>query len=107
MDEDEVEIDIDWEGWNDFVELDQTEEREEDWDYDDEFALVVLMREESVQADILICLTCGEVLVHCGCERMSPNCRFPEVRISYRSQSNVFLGGNGSITGSIPSAFWK
>jgi hypothetical protein len=68
MAEDEVEIDIDWEGWDEFVELDQTEEREEDWDYDDEFALVVLMREESVQADVSICLGCGEVLAHCGCD---------------------------------------
>jgi hypothetical protein len=68
MDEDEVEIDIDWEGWNDFVELDQTEEREEDWDYEDEFALVVLMRAESDQEDIMICLACGEVLAHCGCD---------------------------------------
>jgi hypothetical protein len=68
MDEDEVEIDIDWRGWDEFVELDQTEEQEEDWDYEDEFALVVEMREESVQADVMICLTCGEVLAHCGCD---------------------------------------
>ena len=68
MDEDEVEIDIDWEGWNDFVELDQTEEREEDWDYEDEFALVVLMRAESARADVMICLVCGEVIAHCGCD---------------------------------------
>ncbi len=69
MDEDEVEIDIDWEGWNDFVELDQTEEREEDWDYDDEDARIIsaLLR-ESIAADILICLACGEVLAHCGCD---------------------------------------
>jgi len=48
MDEDDV---PDWFGlddWDDdFVELDQTEEQEEDWDYDDEFALVIDMREES------------------------------------------------------------
>ena len=68
MAEDEVEIDIDWEGWDEFVELDQTEEQEEDWDYEDEFALVVEMREESAQADVMICLTCGEVLAHCGCD---------------------------------------
>jgi hypothetical protein len=69
MDEDEVEIDIDWEGWNDFVELDQTEEREEDWDYDDEDARIIsaLLR-ESLAADIMICLACGEVLAHCGCD---------------------------------------
>ena len=68
MAEDEVEIDIDWEGWDEFVELDQTEEQEEDWDYDDEFALVIEMREESAQADVMICLVCGEVLAHCGCD---------------------------------------
>jgi len=68
MAEDEVEIDIDWRGWDEFVELDQTEEQEEDWDYDDEFALVVDMREESARADVLICLACGEVLAHCGCD---------------------------------------
>jgi len=69
MDEDDV---PDWFGlddWDDdFVELDQTEEQEEDWDYDDEFALVIDMREESARADVLICLTCGEVLAHCGCD---------------------------------------
>ena len=56
----------DWD--DDFVELDQTEEQEEDWNFDDEFALVVMMREESVQADVIICLECGEVLAHCGCD---------------------------------------
>lgn len=69
MAEDDV---ADWFGlddWDDdFVELDLNEEREEDWDYDDEFALVVFMREESAQEDVLICLSCGEVLAHCGCD---------------------------------------
>ena len=70
MAEDDV---ADWFGlddWDDdFVELDETEEREEDWDYDDEDARIIsaLLR-ESLAADIMICLACGEVLAHCGCD---------------------------------------
>ncbi len=69
MDEDEVEIDIDWDGWNEFVELDQTEEQEEEWGYDDEDArLISALVRESIAADVLICLLCGEILAHCGCD---------------------------------------
>ena len=69
MDEDEVEIDVDWDGWNEFVELDQTEEREEEWGYDDEDArLISALVRESIAADVLICLLCGEILAHCGCD---------------------------------------
>jgi len=56
MDEDEVEIDINWDGWNEFVELDQTEEQEEEWGYDDEDArLISALLRESIAADVLIC----------------------------------------------------
>jgi len=69
MDEDEVEIDIDWDGWNEFVELDQTEEQEEEWGFDDEDArLISALVRESIAADVLICLLCGEILAHCGCD---------------------------------------
>jgi len=69
MDEDEVEIDIDWDGWNEFVELDQTEEQEEEWGYDDEDArLISALVRESIAADVLICMLCGEILAHCGCD---------------------------------------
>jgi hypothetical protein len=69
MDEDEVEIDVDWDGWNEFVELDQTEEQEEEWGYDDEDArLISALLRESIAADVIICLLCGEILTHCGCD---------------------------------------
>ena len=69
MDEDEVEIDVDWDGWREFVELDQTEEQEEEWGYDDEDArLISALVRESIAADVLICLLCGEILAHCGCD---------------------------------------
>ena len=69
MGQDEIEIDHDWRGWDEFVELDLTEEREEDWNYDDDDAWIISMLiRESIAADIVICLACGEVIAHCGCD---------------------------------------
>ena len=69
MGRDEIEIDHDWRGWDEFVELDQTEEREEEWNYDDDDAWIISMLiRESIASDIVICLTCGEVIAHCGCD---------------------------------------
>lgn len=62
------ETDHDWHGWDDFVELDIDEMRDEDWSFDDESNLISFLVRESVAADVIICLTCGEICVQCVCE---------------------------------------
>jgi len=61
------EVDDDWRGWDEFLELDLTEEREEDWSFEDEFALVVELRAEIDLYDLVICLECGQFVVQCVC----------------------------------------
>jgi len=61
------EQDADWRGWDDFLELDLTEEREEDWSFEEETWWIVHLRQESAQFDLLICLECGEFCVQCVC----------------------------------------
>ena len=62
------EDDVDWEGWDDFVEVDLDENREEDWSFEDEGNLIAELVRESIDADIIICLTCGEICVQCVCD---------------------------------------
>lgn len=64
----EEETDHDWMGWDDFVELDLDEHREKDWSFEDEANLIAFQVREIVAADVIICLTCGEIFVQCVCD---------------------------------------
>lgn len=65
---------IDWD-WDDFSEIDSVpwDRDEEDWGFldafaNDEAAWISELLGESARADTIICLKCGEIVNHCGCD---------------------------------------
>lgn len=60
---------IDWD-WDDHIEVDTMpwDKDMEDWAFEDEAGWISELLEESIQSDVLICLDCGEIVAHCGCD---------------------------------------